>query len=203
MRGGWDEGRRPQTESRHPRPSQLLPNDPYGAKGWCGWRCALGSPASGGGWSPNATWRLSRPRDPWGRRTAGGRGCPALVHKERWRRPALFPPGVAQMALLCSCSEQRGRRCPHLPTQRRPLSQAQLGLSQCPSVSKCYRVSSSCRLSSERLDAPFKQRNGSGSFRICRVHRGEKSGMSWGGGGKAGPGDTHLVHQGCGTRPGG
>lgn len=73
--------------------------------------------------------------------------------------------------------------------------------SACPNVhlsASAIECPPAARLSSESLDAPFKQRNGSGSFRICRVHRGERSGMPRGGGGKAGPGDTHLFHEGFG-----
>lgn len=52
-------------------------------------------------------------------------------------------PGVAKMALLCSCSTQR-KRVGVLTAAASPGLCPLLGLSQRPSVSKSYRVSTSC-----------------------------------------------------------
>lgn len=165
--------RGPEKEGKTGRagPSQLLPKWPLRVA-WVEehpW-----GPSIWQGWSPNATWRLSRLRAPQGR-TVVGAGQRAAQH---WLTgstgaigplPTPVPPGVAQMALLCS------------PRRRRPgvlTSPAHAGLGA-PPRSACLNAHLSAsaiacppaaQLSSESLDSTLKQRNRYGSFRICHPH---------------------------------
>lgn len=99
---------------------------------------------------------------PVGEEGGGGlaEGCPALARNTGATGSPLLP-GVAQMALLCSCRTQRRRagRRPHLLGPRQPRPQPS---SVCPNVhlsASAIECPPAAQLSSESLDSTFKQRN--------------------------------------------
>lgn len=133
-------------------------------------------------------------------RGGGGRWGPGRGLASAGLEGALAPVGppscrVWPRWLLCSCGTQRGGWVSSPPQP----ALASVPGSACPNVhlsASAIECPPAAQLSSENWDSTFKQRNGSESFRICRLYRG-KSDTPWDvcGGGKAGSWGHSFVHQ--------